>query len=95
MHINAHGHRRDSLTHLATKRHTPYTIPQNICENWPKWARSSEMGVPWGTPSSLDGLFHEKSIKILRKWMRTGGSPISGNLQISSNINLECGFICA
>ena len=71
MHINAHGHRRDSLTHLATKRHTPYTIPQNICENWPKWARSSKMGVPWGTPIAgwfISRKIHKNPTKMDENW---------------------------
>ena len=34
-----------------------------------------------GVPQELDGLLHGKSIQ---KWVRIGGSPISGNLHIGS-----------
>ena len=37
-----------------------------------------------GTPLSLDGLFHGKSEK--NKWMRTGGTPILGDLHIISHM---------
>jgi len=35
-----------------------------------------------GTPLSLDGLCHGKN--TICKWMRTGGTPISGNPHISN-----------
>ena len=46
-------------------------------------AESSEtfIGFRWGYPNrSLDGLFHGTSTY---KWMMTGATPISGNLQIA------------
>ena len=42
------------------------------------------IGFPSFFPQELDGLQWEIR-EILLKWMRTGGSPILGNLHVSSN----------
>ena len=48
------------------------------------WESNGGFNSHGGTPSSLDGLFHGKYMNIY-KWMKTGGTPISGNHQISQH----------